>query len=181
MKNPFLGTGIAIITPFKTNGEVDHDALTKIVEFNIKNGVDYIVISGTTGESVTITKQEKRDIIVTISKANNGRLPLVLGIGGNNTAEVIKEIESTDLTLFSGILQYKIQYSYFNRNSTTVTKCIIDLFSRRSPKVKETFKLSPCRTVEHNTMTVAFDRAGLIVTLFLCHIFFPLQHCKKKP
>ena len=111
MKNPFLGTGIAIATPFTIKGNVDHEALANIVEFNIKNGTDYIVISGTTGESVTITKLEKRAIIDTIVKVNNSRLPLVLGIGGNNTAEVIKEIETTDLTLFSGILSVSPYYS----------------------------------------------------------------------
>jgi len=111
MKNPFLGTGIAIITPFTTTGEVDHEALASIVEFNIKNGTDYIVISGTTGESATITKKEKEDCIATISKTNNGRLPLVLGIGGNNTAEIVKEIESTDLSKFTGILSVSPYYS----------------------------------------------------------------------
>lgn len=111
MKNPFLGTGIAIVTPFKTNGGIDEEALANIVEFNIDNGTDYIVISGTTGESVTITKQEKQDVIAIISKANKGRLPLVLGIGGNNTAEVVKEIESTDLSQFAGILSVSPYYS----------------------------------------------------------------------
>ncbi|WP_452223028.1 4-hydroxy-tetrahydrodipicolinate synthase [Lacinutrix chionoecetis] len=111
MKNPFLGTGIAIVTPFTTQGEVDHEALANIVKFNIENGTNYIVISGTTGESVTITKQEKQDIIKTISKANNGKLPLVLGIGGNNTAEVIEEIQNTDLSAFAGILSVSPYYS----------------------------------------------------------------------
>ncbi|WP_299255082.1 4-hydroxy-tetrahydrodipicolinate synthase [uncultured Lacinutrix sp.] len=111
MKNPFLGTGIAIVTPFKTNGSIDEEALANIVEFNIDNGTNYIVISGTTGESVTITKQEKLDVIAIISKANKGRLPLVLGIGGNNTAEVVKEIESTDLSQFAGILSVSPYYS----------------------------------------------------------------------
>ncbi|WP_034057859.1 4-hydroxy-tetrahydrodipicolinate synthase [Lacinutrix jangbogonensis] len=111
MKNPFLGTGIAIVTPFTIEGNVDHKALTSIVEFNINNGIDYIVISGTTGESVTITKQEKQDIIATIIKANNERLPLVLGIGGNNTAEVLHEIQTTDLSKFAGILSVSPYYS----------------------------------------------------------------------
>ncbi|WP_299386389.1 4-hydroxy-tetrahydrodipicolinate synthase [uncultured Lacinutrix sp.] len=111
MKNPFLGTGIAIVTPFKTNGSIDEEALANIVEFNIDNGTNYIVISGTTGESVTITKQEKQDVIAIINKANKGRLPLVLGIGGNNTAEVVKEIESTDLSQFAGILSVSPYYS----------------------------------------------------------------------
>ena len=82
-----------MVTPFNDDLTVDHDALSNIVNYNIENGTDYLVISGTTGESVTITKQEKKDIIKTISTANKGRLPLVLGIGGNNTAAVIEEIK----------------------------------------------------------------------------------------
>jgi 4-hydroxy-tetrahydrodipicolinate synthase len=111
MNNPFVGTGIAIVTPFKKDLSIDHEALTNIVEHNIKNGVDYIVISGTTGESVTVTKSEKQEIIKTISKANNGRVPLVLGIGGNNTAAVIEEIKTTDLSTFEGILSVSPYYS----------------------------------------------------------------------
>lgn len=111
MSHPFIGTGIAIVTPFNTNGTVDHEALTNIVEYNILNGTNYIVISGTTGESVTITAQEKQDIIHTIVKANNARLPLVLGIGGNNTANVIDEIKATDLSAFSGILSVTPYYN----------------------------------------------------------------------
>ncbi len=111
MNNPFVGTGIAIVTPFKKDLSVDHEALENIVEHNIKNGVDYIVISGTTGESVTVTKTEKQEIIKTISKVNNGRVPLVLGIGGNNTAAVIEEIKTTDLSGFEGILSVSPYYS----------------------------------------------------------------------
>ena len=90
----FKGTGVALITPFKEDLSVDHDALSKLVNYNIDNGIDYLVISGTTGESVTITQSEKQAIVKTISKANAGRLPLVLGVGGNNTAQVIEEIQA---------------------------------------------------------------------------------------
>ncbi|WP_040253707.1 4-hydroxy-tetrahydrodipicolinate synthase [Psychroserpens mesophilus] len=107
----FQGTGIAIITPFNDDLSVDHSALANLVNFNIENGIDYIVISGTTGESVTITKSEKKAIIDTIVKANNSRVPLVLGIGGNNTAEVIDEIRTTDLTEIDAILSVSPYYS----------------------------------------------------------------------
>ena len=106
-----VGTGVALVTPFNDDLTVDHDALSNIVNYNIENGTDYLVISGTTGESVTITKQEKKDIIKTISTANNGRLPLVLGIGGNNTAAVIEEIKTTDLSIFTAILSVSPYYS----------------------------------------------------------------------
>lgn len=111
MSNKFIGTGVALVTPFKSDLSIDHDALANIVNFNIKNGTDYLVVCGTTGESVTITKQEKKDVITTISKANNGRIPMVLGIGGNNTAHVIEEIKETDLSVFDAILSVSPYYS----------------------------------------------------------------------
>jgi len=111
MKSKFLGTGVALVTPFKSDLSVDHDALINIVNFNIENGVNYLVICGTTGESVTITKQEKQDVIATISKANNGRVPMVLGIGGNNTAQVVEDIKATDLSDIDAILSVSPYYS----------------------------------------------------------------------
>ncbi|MCK7590839.1 4-hydroxy-tetrahydrodipicolinate synthase [Subsaxibacter sp. CAU 1640] len=107
----FLGTGVALVTPFKSDQSVDHKALAKIVNFNIENGTDYLVISGTTGESVTITKKEKKEIIDTIHKANGSRVPMVLGIGGNNTQEVIEEIQTTDLSYIDAILSVSPYYS----------------------------------------------------------------------
>lgn len=111
MQNKFLGTGVALVTPFHDDLSVDHQALANIVNHNIENGVEYLVISGTTGESVTITKQEKKDIITTIAKTNNNRVPMVLGIGGNNTAEIINEIKTTDLSIFDAILSVSPYYS----------------------------------------------------------------------
>ena len=110
MKN-LIGTGVALVTPFKNDLSVDHDALKNIVNFNIENGTNYLVIMGTTGESVTVSKSEKQAIINTISEANNGRLPMVLGIGGNNTAEVINEIKNTDLSDITAILSVSPYYS----------------------------------------------------------------------
>lgn len=111
MNSKFLGTGVALVTPFKSDLSVDHDALATIVNFNIENGVEYLVICGTTGESVTITEQEKLEIIATISKTNKGRVPMVLGIGGNNTAQVVEEIKSTDLSNIDAILSVSPYYS----------------------------------------------------------------------
>ncbi|MGJ8593693.1 MAG: 4-hydroxy-tetrahydrodipicolinate synthase [Aquaticitalea sp.] len=107
----FFGTGVALITPFKSDTSVDHKALAKIVDFNIKNGIDYLVISGTTGESVTITSKEKQEIMDTVHKANKSRVPMVLGVGGNNTAEVIEEIQTTDLSYIDAILSVSPYYS----------------------------------------------------------------------
>ncbi|HXJ99643.1 MAG TPA: 4-hydroxy-tetrahydrodipicolinate synthase [Gelidibacter sp.] len=107
----FLGTGVALITPFKSDLSVDHDALTAIVNYNIDNGIEYLVICGTTAETATLTKQEKKEVIATIIKANAGRLPLVLGIGGNNTAEIIEEINTTDLMAIDAILSVSPYYT----------------------------------------------------------------------
>ena len=109
--NELKGTGVALVTPFKEDLSVDHEALKNIVNFNIENGTNYLVISGTTGESATINKQEKKDIIKTIKMANQGRVPLVLGIGGNNTTQVIEEIKTTNLSDFTAILSVAPYYS----------------------------------------------------------------------
>ena len=104
MNNRFLGTGVALVTPFKADLSIDHEALAHIVDFNIDGGIEYLVICGTTGESVTLTKQEKKDVVATIYKANKGRVPMVLGIGGNNTIQVVEEIKATDLSEIDAIL-----------------------------------------------------------------------------
>ena len=109
--NKFVGTGVALITPFKSDLSVDYDALTRLVEYNISNGIEYLVISGTTGESVTVNNAEKKSITEHIIKVNNGRLPLVLGIGGNNTMAVIDEINTTDLSKIDALLSVAPYYS----------------------------------------------------------------------
>jgi 4-hydroxy-tetrahydrodipicolinate synthase len=107
----FVGTGVALITPFKEDLSVDVEALKKLVNFNIENGTNYLVINGTTGESATITKEEKQQIIDVIIKENNNRVPLVLGVGGNNTAEVVKEFKTRDFTGIDGVLSVAPYYS----------------------------------------------------------------------
>lgn len=107
----FIGTGVALVTPFKNDLSVDVEALIKLVNFNIENGTNYLVINGTTGESATISKEEKQTIIDVIVKTNNKRLPLVLGVGGNNTFEVVKELKTRDFTGIDGILSVAPYYS----------------------------------------------------------------------
>ena len=107
----FKGTGVALVTPFNQDLSIDHQALAKLVDFNIKNGVNYLVICGTTGESVTISKEEKKAIINTITTANAGRVPQVLGIGGNHTQAVLDEIFTTDLSAIDAILSVSPYYS----------------------------------------------------------------------
>lgn len=106
-----IGTGVALITPFLENGEVDVDGLHKVVNYQIDNGIDYLVVLGTTAESATLSKEEKQLVIDTVIKANAYTLPMVLGIGGNNTQAVIDEIQSRDLTPFEAILSVSPMYN----------------------------------------------------------------------
>ncbi|HET8839166.1 MAG TPA: 4-hydroxy-tetrahydrodipicolinate synthase [Flavobacteriaceae bacterium] len=110
MKN-LIGTGVALITPFKKDLSVDVDALKNIVKFQIENGIDYLVVLGTTAESATLNKEEKQLVIETIVTANNGKLPLVLGVGGNNTAEVINDLKSVNTTDFQAVLSVSPYYN----------------------------------------------------------------------
>lgn len=105
------GTGVALITPFTNKGTVDTASLTRIVNFQIENGIDYLVVLGTTAESAVLSKEEKQLVIDTVVSANAGRLPLVLGIGGNNTRAVIDEFTATDLTAFTAILSVSPMYN----------------------------------------------------------------------
>jgi len=107
----FVGTGVALVTPFKKDLSIDFTALSQLVEFNIANGVDYLVINGTTGESVTVSREERQRIVEVIVSVNKGRVPLVLGLGGNNTSAVIAEISSSDLTNIDAILSVAPYYS----------------------------------------------------------------------
>lgn len=112
--NQLVGTGVALITPFKDDLSVDVEALKKVVRFQIDNGVDYLVVLGTTAESATLNKEEKQLIIETVVSENNGKLPLVLGVGGNNTAGIAEELGSTDFSAFSAVLSVS---PYYNKPS----------------------------------------------------------------
>ena len=107
----FVGTGVALVTPFKKDLSIDFTALSKLVEYNLANGVDYLVINGTTGESVTVSREERQRIVDVIVSVNKGRVPLVLGLGGNNTSAVIAEILSSDLTHIDAVLSVAPYYS----------------------------------------------------------------------
>lgn len=106
-----IGTGVALVTPFKKDTSVDTEALKKIVNFQVENGIEYLVVLGTTAETATLSKQEKQLVIDTVIEANAGRLPLVLGIGGNNTAEVAEELTTRNLSAFAAILSVSPYYN----------------------------------------------------------------------
>ncbi|QAA80653.1 4-hydroxy-tetrahydrodipicolinate synthase [Aequorivita sp. H23M31] len=106
-----IGTGVALITPFKEDFSVDVEGLKKVVNFNIENGIDYLVVLGTTAETATLSKEEKQLVIDTVILANKKRVPLVLGIGGNNTQEVINEMQNTNVSDFTAILSVSPYYN----------------------------------------------------------------------
>lgn len=109
------GVGVALVTPFNEDLSVDFESLTKLVEYNIENGTNYLVVLGTTAEAATLSSDEKKQVVEHIIKVNNKRLPLVLGIGGNNTLEVKQQIEETDLSDFEAVLSVSPYYNKPNQ------------------------------------------------------------------
>ena len=105
------GLGVALITPFKEDFSVDTQALTRLVQHNIDNGTDYLVILGTTGETATLNAKEKKVVIDTVKNAALGKLPLVLGVGGNNTQSVVEDLKNTDLSDFHAVLSVSPYYN----------------------------------------------------------------------
>lgn len=108
------GMGVALITPFKADKTIDFQALARLVEYQIKCGIDFIVVLGTTAETPTLSADERRQVRDFVAQRVNGRVPLVLGLGGNNTMGVIEEIRLTDLSAYSAILSV---VPYYNKPS----------------------------------------------------------------
>ena len=113
--NQLRGMGVALVTPFNEDLSIDFDALTKLVNYNIDNGTNFLVVLGTTAEAATLSKDEKKQVIDHIIAVNAGRLPLVLGIGGNNTMEVKKQIQEADLSAFDAVLSVSPYYNKPNQ------------------------------------------------------------------
>ncbi len=106
-----IGTGVALVTPFKKDFSVDTEALIRIVNFQIEKGIDYLVVLGTTAENATLSQEEKELVIQTIVLANQKRLPLVLGVGGNNTHQLVEELKTRDLSDFVAVLSVSPYYN----------------------------------------------------------------------
>ncbi|MBS1758490.1 MAG: 4-hydroxy-tetrahydrodipicolinate synthase [Bacteroidetes bacterium] len=115
IKNKFKGTGIAIVTPFNEDGSIDWKSLSDLVEFWINGGVEYLVVLGTTGESATIHGDEKQELFSFVAKKVAGRKPLIAGIGGNDTKEVIDGFKRFDLTGYDAILSVSPYYNKPNQ------------------------------------------------------------------
>ena len=110
-----IGTGTALITPFNNDYSIDFDALSRIIEQQIAGGTNYFVMLGTTGESATLSSQEKSAVVSHIKKVNAGRLPLVLGVGGNNTSDVVEQLKSLDTDGLTAILSVSPYYNKPNQ------------------------------------------------------------------
>jgi dihydrodipicolinate synthase len=108
------GMGVALVTPFKADKSIDFDALGRIIEYQIQNGVDYLVVLGTTSENPTLSPDEREAIKVFVAERVQGRVPMVLGVGGNNTAAVVREAREVDPQRFSAILSV---VPYYNKPS----------------------------------------------------------------
>jgi 4-hydroxy-tetrahydrodipicolinate synthase len=106
-----VGTGVALVTPFKSDFSVDTEALERIVNFQIENGINYLVVLGTTAENATLNDAEKELVIQTVIKANDKRLPLVLGVGGNNTLAIVEELKTRNFSDFDAILSVSPYYN----------------------------------------------------------------------
>ncbi len=114
LSNRLRGTGVALVTPFTASYEIDYDALGKVIDYVIKDGVEYLVTLGTTGETPTLSKDEKKDIINFTYDKVNSRIPVVVGVGGNNTREVIDDLENLPLEKAIAVLSAS---PYYNKPS----------------------------------------------------------------
>ena len=114
IQNRFRGLGIALVTPFRHDGSIDFDALNRLVEYQIRGGADFLCIMGTTAETPTLTKQEKQQLKEHLVERVAGRVPLLMGCGGNSTAAVVREIQQTDWSGIDGILSV---CPYYNKPS----------------------------------------------------------------
>lgn len=130
MNKTFYGTGVALITPFNADKSIDYQSLEKLLEFQINHGIDYLVVLGTTGESATLNPEEKKALVAFAVRQVAGRIPLVLGIGGNDTLEINHLIETTDLTGIDAILSVS---PYYNRPTQEGIYQHYSAIARKSP------------------------------------------------
>tara|TARA_R110002012_G_scaffold322096_1_gene555383 strand:- start:72114 stop:73004 length:891 start_codon:yes stop_codon:yes gene_type:complete len=160
--NSLHGTGVALITPFHNDFSVDVIGLERVVEHNINGGVDYLVVLGTTAETATLTETEKKQVIETVIRTNAGRLPLVLGVGGNNTAIVVEALKTIDLSEFVAILSVS---PYYNKPTQEGIYQHFKAISNASPKPVIIYNV-PGRTgsnmLPETTLRLATDFKNII-------------------
>jgi len=155
MTNQFRGTGVALVTPFQEDGSVDYNSLEKLINSVIENGVDYLVALGTTAETPTLTSQEKKDILEFIVEKSGKRVPVVCGIGGNNTSEVISLMKEYDLSGVAGILSV---VPYYNKPTQEGIYQHFKAIASQSPKPIILYNV-PGRTVTNMLPATALKLA----------------------
>lgn len=128
--NPFVGSGVALVTPFNEDFSVDYKSLENIVEFTLSNGADFLVALGTTSEAPTLTQGEKYEVLKTIIKVSNKRCPIMLGMGGNNTLALIQSIKNQDFKGVDGILSV---VPYYNKPNQRGMKTHFEAVADNSP------------------------------------------------
>ncbi len=162
MNSVFKGTGVALITPFREDQSIDFEALTRLIDHVISGGVDYLVVMGTTAESPVLTAEEKNAVLQHVLKHNAYRLPVVYGIGGNNTAEVCTKIKSTDLKGVSAILSVT---PYYNKPSQEGLYQHYKAISEASPLPVIMYNVpgrTGCNMTAATTLRLAADCKNLI-------------------
>ncbi|MBW8199371.1 4-hydroxy-tetrahydrodipicolinate synthase [Flagellimonas abyssi] len=163
-----IGTGVALITPFREDLSVDVEALERVVEHNIQGGVDYLVVLGTTAESATLSQAEKQLVVDVVVRANAGRLPLVLGVGGNNTMAVVHELKTLDLSDFDAILSVS---PYYNKPTQEGIYQHFKLISEASPIPIVLYNV-PSRTGSNmlaaTTLRLAHDFTNIVAIKEAC-------------
>ena len=128
--NPFIGTGVALITPFNEDYSVDYKSLENIVEFTLSNGADFLVALGTTSEAPTLTQDEKGNVLKTVIKTAGSRCPIMLGMGGNNTVSLVDAIKNQDFKGIDGILSV---VPYYNKPNQRGMKAHFEAVANNSP------------------------------------------------
>lgn len=129
-KNPFIGTGVALITPFNDDFSVDYQSLRNIIDYTLQNGADFLVALGTTSEAPAMTAEEKASVVKTIVGTTAGRCPILLGMGGNNTSALVESIENQDFTGIDGILSV---VPYYNKPNQRGMKAHFTVVADASP------------------------------------------------
>ncbi|UII75592.1 4-hydroxy-tetrahydrodipicolinate synthase [Flagellimonas sp. HMM57] len=177
-----MGTGVALVTPFTEDFSVDVKALERVVEHSINGGVDYLVILGTTAEAATLSKSDKQLVIKTVIQTNAGRLPLVLGVGGNNTTAVIEELAELDLSEFDAILSVS---PYYNKPTQEGIYQHFKAIAEASPKPIILYNV-PSRTgsnmLPETTLRLAHDFPNIVAIKEACADMVQIDHIlKDKP
>jgi 4-hydroxy-tetrahydrodipicolinate synthase len=162
----FKGTGVAIITPFNNKGNIDSKGLKNVVNHLINGNVDYIVALGTTGETATLSKDEKKEVVNLILEYTNGKIPIVLGIGGNNTAEVCNDFRQYDFKNISAILSVSPYYNKPNQ------KGILEHFKHIS-------NASPVPIIIYNVPSRTGSNISSETTLELAHTYKNIRAIKE--